>query len=372
MSQWARRTLESLLDHANVHIDGQQPWDIKIQDRRFFRRVLGQGSLGLGESYMDGWWDCERPDELICRVLRAGVDSRVSRGLRTGFQLLAASLLNLQSRARAFMVGERHYDISIDLYRHMLDRGLNYSCGYWLNAETLDEAQEHKLDLICRKLDLQPGQRVLDIGCGWGGFSAFAAERYGVQVTGVTISREQAEFARERCRELPVAIRLQDYRSLNEPFDHIVSIGMFEHVGWKNYRTYMDVARRCLRGDGLFLLHTIGSRRTALHGDPWMHRYIFPNGMLPSIRQIGAAIEDRFIMEDWHNFGADYDLTLLAWHENFIARWDDFVEIFGERFCRMWKYYLLACAGSFRARKMQLWQVVLSPEGVVGGYRSVR
>lgn len=372
MSQWARKTLESLLENANIHIDGQKPWDIRIQDRRFFRRVLGQGSLGLGESYMDGWWECERPDELIFRVLTAGLDSRVSMGVRAGMQVIAASLLNLQSRARAFMVGERHYDISVGLYQKMLDRRMNYSCAYWRNAETLDEAQENKLDLICRKLGIRPGDRVLDIGCGWGSFSEFAAEKYGAEVVGITISREQAEFARERCKNLPVEIRLQDYRGMDERFDHIVSIGMFEHVGYKNYRTYMNVARRCLRDDGLFLLHTIGNRRTAVHGDPWMHRYIFPNGMLPSVKQLGAAVEGRFIMEDWHNFGADYDLTLLAWHDNFMAGWDDFVASFGERFCRMWKYYLLACAGSFRARKIQLWQIVLSPEGVAGGYQSVR
>lgn len=372
MSQWARKVLESLLESANVQIGGSKPWDIRIQDNRFFRRVLGQGSLGLGESYMDGWWECERPDELIFRVLQAGLDSRVSSGARAGVQLLAASFLNLQSRARAFVVGERHYDISTDLYRKMLDERMSYSCGYWQQATTLDEAQEHKLDLICRKLDIQPGQRVLDIGCGWGSFSGFAAERYGAEVVGVTISREQAEFAKQRYGHLPVDIRLQDYRSLNEPFDRIVSIGMFEHVGYKNYRTYMEVARRCLHDDGLFLLHTIGNRRTVVHGDPWMHRYIFPNGMLPSIKQVGIAIENRFIMEDWHNFGADYDRTLLAWHDNFMAGWDGFVTAFGERFCRMWKYYLLACAGSFRARKMQLWQIVLSPEGVPGGYHTVR
>jgi cyclopropane-fatty-acyl-phospholipid synthase len=365
-------SLESMLEEAGVGVDGNRPWDIQIDNPGVFRRVLTQGSLGLGEAYMDGWWHCRRVDQFIYRVMSAGLENRVSGGLKTLLQEWAARLINFQSRARAFIVGERHYDISLDLYRVMLDEGLNYSCGYWEDAETLDQAQINKLDLICRKLSLQPSQKVIDIGCGWGGFAEYAAREYGVEVLGVTISREQANHARERCRNLPVEIRLQDYRELEESADHIVSIGMFEHVGYKNYTTYMDVARRCLKKNGLFLLHTIGGNRALVKGDPWIQKYIFPNGMLPSVHQIGLAIEGRFVMEDWHNFGADYDHTLMAWHANFARHWDEFVHSFGERFCRMWEYYLLACAGAFRARKLQLWQLALSPAGVPGGYRSVR
>lgn len=372
MAKGTPRVVEGLLRTAGVSINGEHPWDIQVRDERFFRRVLTQGSLGLGESYMDGWWQCERVDQLVCRLVRAGLATRVSGGMRELLRQVVAQLVNLQSRARAFMVGERHYDLSLDLYRKMLDSRLNYSCGYWKNADTLDQAQIDKLDLICRKLSIQPGDKVLDIGCGWGSFARYAATEYGAEVTGITISREQARFARENCEGLPVEIRLEDYRAVSGSYDHIVSIGMFEHVGYKNYRTYFDVAHRCLKGGGLFLLHTIGGNQSTIKGDPWIHKYIFPNGLVPSLEQVGRALTGRFVMEDWHNFGADYDLTLMAWHSNFISHRDDFSQQFGERFCRMWEYYLLACAGAFRARDIHLWQLVLSPGGVPGGYDSIR
>lgn len=285
---------------------------------------------------------------------------------------LKATLFNLQSSRRAYVVGEAHYDLGNDLYEKMLDKRLVYTCGYWKDAKTLDEAQEAKLDLVCRKIGLKAGNRILDIGCGWGSFAKYAAEKYGASVVGITISKEQAVLARENCKGLPVEIRVQDYRELDEHFDHIISLGMFEHVGYKNYRTYFEVARRCLKEDGLFLLHSIGGNISVRHVEPWMNRYIFPGGMLPSIAQIGAGIENLFVMEDWHNFGPDYDKTLMAWFANFDAAWPTLREKYGERFYRMWKYYLLSCAGTFRSRYSELWQVVLSPHGVPGGYTSVR
>jgi cyclopropane-fatty-acyl-phospholipid synthase len=254
----------------------------------------------------------------------------------------------------------------------MLDTRMIYSCGYWAEAETLEQAQEHKLDLVCRKLGLQPGMRVLDIGCGWGGAARFMAERYQVEVVGCTISAEQARLAREDCRDLSVQILLQDYRTLSGSFDRIFSIGMFEHVGHKNYRTYMETVARLLKDDGLFLLHSIGSNKTSIVVDPWIERYIFPNGMLPSARQITRASEGLFILEDWHNFGADYDKTLMAWHANFISAWPQLKHAYDQRFFRMWTYYLLSCAGGFRARDNQLWQVVFAKNGVPGGYRAIR
>jgi cyclopropane-fatty-acyl-phospholipid synthase len=318
---------------------------------------------------------------MISRVVRNGIDRKVI-GRAMLFDLARARLLNLQRGRRAFTVGERHYDIGNDLYERMLDSRMIYSCGYWKEARTLDEAQEAKLDLTARKLGLEPGMRVLDIGCGWGGTARFLAERYGCDVVGVTVSREQVAYAREHgggpappTAAAPagsVEIRLQDYRDISEEFDRVVSIGMFEHVGVKNYPTFMDVVRRVLRRDGLCLLHTIGSNRSVSGNDPWLDRYIFPNSMLPSIKQIAQAAEGRFVVEDWHNFGVYYDTTLLHWDENFRAAWPELAERYGERFYRMWRYFLLSSAGGFRARKNQLWQVVLSPEGVPGGYRSVR
>ncbi len=374
-----RGRLERLLEPAGIEIDGTRPWDLRVHRPELFSRLFAEGSLGLGESYMDGWWDCERLDELFARVLAARIDRRV-RSWRQVIPYLRARLSNRQSRRRAFRIGRHHYDIGNDLYRRMLDRRMIYSCGYWRRAETLDAAQEAKLELVCRKLGLEPGMRVLDVGCGWGGAAGFAAERYGVEVVGITVSEEQARLARETARDrseaAPVEIRLADYRSLTPErdgtFDRIYSLGMFEHVGVKNYRTFLEVTRRLLAGDGLFLLHTIGGNRSVTQTDPWIDRYIFPDSMLPSARQITTAAEGLWVLEDWHNFGADYDRTLMAWHDNFERAWQELAGAYDERFHRMWRYYLLSCAGSFRARRNQLWQVVLSPRGVPGGYVAAR
>jgi cyclopropane-fatty-acyl-phospholipid synthase len=362
----------TLLSLAGVAINGDNPWDIKVNNDDFYRRVMIWGSPGLGESYMDGWWDCQRLDEFFYRILRTDIEEKVRKNLKLLVSVLRARVFNLQSKRRAFQIGKQHYDIGNDLFINMLDKRMTYSCGYWRDAKTLDEAQEHKLDLICRKLDLRPGMRILDIGCGWGSLAKYVAEKYQVNVIGITVSREQTELARTLCKGLPVEIRLQDYRDLNDSFDRIVSVGMIEHVGYKNYRMFMEVVFRCLKNGGLFLLHTIGGNQSRISVDPWINRYIFPNGMLPSIKQLGKAIEGLFVLEDWHSFGADYDKTLVAWHRNFEGSWDILKSNRDERFHRMWSYYLLSCAGSFRARKNQLWQIVLSKEGVPGGYRSFR
>ncbi|OGI22451.1 MAG: cyclopropane-fatty-acyl-phospholipid synthase [Candidatus Moranbacteria bacterium RIFCSPHIGHO2_01_FULL_55_24] len=361
-----------LLAKADIEIGGSRPWDLTVHDERFFSRVFREGSLGLGESYMDGWWDVPALDEFFTRIFQAGLNKKQVFSLPELFFFFSSLLLNRQSKRRAFQVGERHYDIGNDLYQAMLDKRLVYTCGYWKDTDSLNQAQEAKLDLVCRKLGLRPGQKVLDIGCGWGSFARFAAERYGVEVVGITISQEQAALARELCAGLPVEIRLEDYRETSGAFDHIVSLGMFEHVGSKNYRTYMETASRLLKRDGRFLLHTIGSNTSVRRTDSWLDRYIFPNGMLPSTSQIGKSIEGLFVMEDWHNFGADYDKTLMAWHRNFEAAWPELQKNYRERFRRMWKYYLLSCAASFRARKNQLWQIILSKEGIPGGYTSLR
>lgn len=367
-----QRALQELLQTADIRINGNRPWDPQVHDERLFTRVLSGGALAAGEAYMDGWWDCDALDQLFYRLLRARVDKEVARSWRHLWNVVKAFVLNLQSPSRAYEVGEEHYDRGNDLFRRMLDDRMVYSCGYWRRADTLDAAQEAKLDLICQKLKLKPGMRVLDIGCGWGGFAQYAAEEYGAEVVGVTISEEQVELARERCADLPVEIRLQDYREVDELFDRVVSIGMFEHVGHKNHRTYMETVRRCLKKEGLSMLHTIGNVETSPVTDPWIEKYIFPNGLIPSAQQITQAIGDLFVIEDWHNFGPDYDRTLMAWADNFESSWDVLSDRYSERFYRMWRYYLYQCAGSFRARRNQLWQIVLSPEGVDGRYVSVR
>ncbi len=368
----ARAFIEELLGRADVTIGGSRPQDITVHDERLWNRVIRHGTLGLGEAYMDGWWDANTLDVFICKVLSAHLDTAIEINFQSVLTVAKAFLFNLQSSSRAFRIGEAHYDLGNNLYEAMLDLRMVYSCGYWGNAKTLDEAQEAKLDLVCRKIGLKKGDRILDIGCGWGSFAKYAAEKYGVSVVGITVSKEQASLAEERCKGLPVEIRLQDYRDLDEKFDHIISIGMFEHVGVKNYQDYFKVANRCLKKNGLFLLHTIGYKLSQLASDPWVGKYIFPGGQLPSIAQVGKATEGLFIVEDLHNFGVDYDTTLLAWFRNFDAAWPRLRGEYGDRFYRMWKYYLLSCAGAFRAREIQLWQIVLSPNGIPGGYTSVR
>lgn len=367
-----KENIEKILSLADIKINGNRARDIQVHDDRFYRRVFAQGSLGLGESYMDGWWDAEALDQFFFKILAAGLDRKVRDHRGLALAVLKARLLNLQRPSQAFKIGEHHYDLGNELFTAMLDQRLVYSCGYWQHAANLDEAQEAKLDLICRKLGLTRGMRVLDIGCGWGSFAKYAAQKYGVGVVGITVSREQAELARHLCKGLNVEIHLQDYRNVAGEFDGAVSVGMFEHVGYKNYRKFMQFVHRILKGNGLFLLHTIGGNQSVRTTDPWIAKYIFPNSMLPSIKQIGAAIEGLFVMEDWHNFGAHYDRTLLAWFENFRRNWDKLKSHFDERFFRIWKYYLLSCAGSFRARRNQLWQIVLSKKGMPGGYQSIR
>jgi cyclopropane-fatty-acyl-phospholipid synthase len=367
-NQWYRIAHE-MLSMADIEINGSRPFDIKVNHPDFFKRVLQDGSLGLGESYMDGWWECDRLDMFFHRVIAAGLEQKLPHHLKDTLRIAAARLTNLQSKKRAWIVGKEHYDLGNDLFTLMLDPYMQYSCGYWKEAETLEQAQEHKLRMICEKLQLKPGMTLLDIGCGWGGLAAFAARHYGVSVSGVTISAEQQKLAQQRCEGLDVTILLQDYRDLNQQFDRIVSVGMFEHVGPKNYQTYFDVVSRNLKPDGLFLLHTIGANKTGMSVDPWIDKYIFPNGCLPSVKHIAQASEGVFVMEDWHNFGADYDRTLMAWYERFLKAWPQLAERYSDRFYRMFTYYLNACAGAFRARDIQLWQVVFSPHGVEGGIR---
>ena len=368
-----QRQVAELLARAGIGIDGARPWDMRLHDAAVLDDTLARGNLGLGEGYVAGLWDCDRLDEFFDRLLRAHLEREV-HSPRLAWHALHAKLVNRQNRRRAWDIGRAHYDLGNDFFAAMLGPRMAYSCGYWRNSDSLAEAQDAKLDLVCRKLGLQPGMRVLDIGCGWGSFMGYAAERYGVRCIGVTVSKEQVAFARERYAGLPLEFRLQDYRelapeSLDGSVDRVVSIGMFEHVGRRNHRAFMHVLRSCLADDGLALLHTIGKNERGTAIDPWIDKYIFPNGDLPSIGQIGDAIEDALVAEDLHNFGADYDRTLMAWHANFEDAWPRFAERHGEAFHRQWRYYLLSCAGAFRARDLQLWQWVLSKNGARGGYR---
>ncbi len=354
--------IEEILSQAGVTINGTRPEDIRVKDDRFYGRVLSDGSLGLGESYMEGWWECGRLDELFYRILKAHLDEKVKVKF-ADLSSLFLSFVNKQSKSRSRIVADRHYNLGNDLFHSFLDPYNQYSCAYFDGVDDLNSAQVKKLDLICRKMALKQGDRVLDIGCGWGGFARYAAEYYGCRVTAVNIAREQIDYAREFCRSLPVEIVECDYRDIRGTFNKVVSIGMFEHVGRKNYREFMSVVYRCLDDDGIFLLQTIGNNQSFERGDEWIDKYIFPNGQLPSVAWIGQAVEGLFVMEDWHNLGPHYDRTLMAWNENFQRAWPDLRSRHDEKFKRMWEYYLLSCAGAFRARRIQLWQIVFTKRG---------
>jgi len=369
----AARKVAEILALAGVRINGPRAWDLRVQDERFFRRVLAEGSIGLGESYMDGWWNVERLDEFFTRIQRAELYTKVG-GWGAILLALKARILNLQASSRARQVAQDHYDLGNDLYQAMLDKNMQYTCGYWPDATTLDEAQESKMCLIARKLELSPGSKVLELGGGFGTLARFMARNFGCEVVSYNISHEQVAFGKELCKGLPVRFEEKDYReAAGEPqqFDRVVSVGLCEHVGPRNYRTFLDLAHGRLRDGGLFLLHTIGTNQSFPHTDPWIDKYIFPNGTLPSVAQLGQAMEGLWVVEDWHNFGPDYDKTLLCWWENLERAWPGLRVKYGARFYRMWKYYLMACAGGFRARRLQLWQIVLS-KGDIASYKPVR
>jgi cyclopropane-fatty-acyl-phospholipid synthase len=368
----ARRIAE-LFGFAGIEIGGSRPWDLQVHDDRFYKRLLSGGSLAAGESYMDGWWDAEVLDELCTRVHQVDLAAKVGKW-ETTWLALKGRVFNRQTESQSAEVALEHYDLGNDLYEAMLDRRMQYTCGYWKDATTLDQAQENKLRLICRKIGLEAGMTVLELGGGFGGLAHFMASEYGCHVVSYNISREQVAYGREWCRHLPVRFEHKDYRDAaleSAPFDRVVSIGLCEHIGRKNYPAFLALAHEKLKSKGLFLLHTIGGNASSNCTDPWVDKYIFPNGMIPSIAQLGKAMERLWVVEDWHNFGPDYDRTLIAWWQNFDRAWPALQKKYGERFYRMWKYYLLGCAGGFRARTLQLWQIVLS-KGDIGAYAPVR
>jgi cyclopropane-fatty-acyl-phospholipid synthase len=248
----AKELCERVLSAADVKVNGDRPWDIRVHNGDFYDRVLGQGTLGLGESYMDAWWDCDALDEMMARTLKAGGEKLISRNWVNAVQVVKAKFLNLQTRRGARKVAEQHYDIDDRLYMSFLDPYNQYTCGYFKNADKhdLERAQQDKMDLICRKIKLKPTDRVLDIGCGWGGLAKWMAETYGCNVVGITISQRQVDYAHGHIHDPNVEILNMDYRDVAAKvpgkFDKVVSIGMVEHVGWKNHRAFYEVARSVL------------------------------------------------------------------------------------------------------------------------------
>ena len=379
------KTFKQLLATADIAVNGDRPWDMKVHNPKVYRRILSEGSLGLGESYMDGWWNCDRLDIFFAKVIEADLEKTVKGSWVYLKNAAIARICNPQCKRRAFQVGAKHYDTGNELYSLMLDPRMTYSCAYWKGLkevpENLAKAQEQKLDLVCKKLGLEKGMHVLDIGCGWGSFMKYAAENYHVNVKGYTVSKEQVKLGKKLSEGLQVEFILKDYRSATEAggkFDRVVSLGMFEHVGYKNYREYMAVVDGCLKPEGLFLLQTIGNISSKPTVEPWITKYIFPNGNLPSIKQIAESAEGIFDIEDFHGFGKYYDPTCMAWNHNVVENWDKIKDIKGsdgnpkydDRFYRMWTYWLQMSAGSSRSSG-KLWQVVFS-KGRKKDYQSVR
>ncbi len=363
----AERIVREIFESAGVGVEGKKPGDILVKNDAFYGRLLRDASIGLGESYMEEWWECEELDLFIEKLLRVDIKKKIQGSLKMKLLTLQAIVTNMQSRERAKQVAEAHYDIGNDLYEVMLCKRMVYTCGYWKNAKTLDEAQDAKLDLICKKAGLKPGMRVLDLGCGFGGFAMYAAEKYGCEVLGVTVSTEQQKWGSATAKKKgldKVELRLADYRTVAGRFDRVVSIGMMEHVGWRNHRTFMEVIHRCLQTDGVAVVHTIGSNESQKHGIPFFEKYIFPNAASPSMGQLGKATEGLFAIEDVHNIGPDYRPTLLAWWKNFEAGYHTLDQKkYDRRFWLMWRFYLLAAAGAVAARESQLWHMVLTHVG---------
>lgn len=362
----SKKAIENLLNFADVKINGEREWDILVKDDYFYSQVLKDGSLGLGEAYMDNLWDCKELDKLIFKILRADLKSRYDKEI-----VLAVAKEKLKGMFSSHTINNckkdihHHYDLGNELFEKMLDKRMVYSCAYWKGVKSLEEAQEQKLDLICKKIGLKPGMTLLDVGCGWGSFMKYAAEKYGAICTGVTLSKEQIKLGEELCKGVPVKFLYEDYREVKgKQYDRIVSIGMFEHVGPENYKVYMEKMNELLKDDGVFLLHTIGGLDSGKGTDPWIAKYIFPNGAIPRIKAIGEAMEDNFYMEDWHDFGPDYDKTLMEWYKRFLKNWESIKENYDEKFKRMWEYYILSCAGAFRARDLALWQIVMTKKRV--------
>lgn len=368
-------TARSLLETADVQVGGDRPQDIHVHNTDFYPRVLAEGSLGLGESYMDEWWDANVLDSFIEHVLRANLQQHVRWNRHALWAVLVAKISNRQTRELSREVARRHYDLSPLFPEALLDPYNQYTCAYFDGTEELNAAQEKKLDLICRKLQLREGDRVLDIGCGWGGFSRFAAQRFGCNVTGISISDEQIKYAKTFCKGLSVDIQHLDYRDLEGTYDKILTCGMLEHVGHKNYQQFFQIVHDHLSDDGLFLLQSIGGNNTEAMSDTgraFTDKYIFPNGKLPCITQIEEARIGLLTLQDAQNLGIHYSKTLSAWHKNFLASWPNLAQTYDERFRRMFEYYLLSFKGAFDAGHFQLWQLAFSKAGHVLDYRGAR
>ncbi|MGD9967585.1 MAG: class I SAM-dependent methyltransferase [Hyphomonadaceae bacterium] len=340
-----------------------------LRDGSAARRLMANAELTLGELYADGLLSVDGDDvdgllALILQNLRKR-DFR-ARAAPAGMRLFEAPRREINNRRRAERNVAHHYDISNELYRLFLDEDLQYSCAYFeTGAESLEEAQEAKKELIAAKLCLRPGLSVLDIGCGWGGLALHLAQTRNVNVRGITLSQAQLPVARVRAAARGLAgqteFALEDYRETKGVFDRIVSVGMFEHVGRGHYDEFFAQMAALMAEDGVALLHTIGRADGPGATSPWINRYIFPGGYTPALSEIMPAIERAGLhVTDIEVWRLHYAYTLAAWRKRFEARIDDVRAMFDERFCRMWRFYLAASEAAFRHGGHAVFQIQLA------------
>lgn len=356
--------ISNLLEKMDIQVGGNRAWDIQIHSPDFARRVMTMGGLGLGDSYIEGDWDANSVDSFINHILRARLDKEIKS--------FGMSISSLKSRFHSLAKGQKPWkfqdvlrNLPNEFFEAILGTNMSFTSGYWAaGAKTLEEAQQARRDMTCKKLNLKQGMRLLDAGSGWGGFSAFAAEHYGVECVCISSFKGQHEWASQHYAHLPIEFVQNESLMLDGMFDCIVSIDRFEHLPQKNYRVYLEMGDRILEEDGLLLLQSTGKNERRLNGKHWFDTHILQNNSLPTIAQIAGATNGLFVMEDMHNFGSDYDKTLMAWYQNFEAAWPALQKQykFDEKLYRTWKYYLLSSAGAYRANDLQQWQCIFSKQ----------
>ncbi len=343
---------------------------LRLKEPKLHRSLFLNPELRIGEAYMDGSLTVEegslRELLLIFALNRDNLRDQPLQKLMRGAYKRVRSFYQRNSLRRARANVAHHYDLSNELYKLFLDDGLNYSCAYFTSpGQTLEQAQENKLRHIAAKLDLRPGQRVLDIGSGWGAMAFFLAEAMDVEVLGVTLSAPQLELAGERAKlrglEDRVRFELMDYRSISGTFDRVVSIGMFEHVGYGNHREFFTKLSELLSDDGVALVHSIGRSGPPGAVMPWLRKYIFPGSYIPALSEAFAAVELAGLrVTDLEILRRHYAETLLHWEKRFQENRQQVADLFDERFCRMWEFYLNAIEVGFRYGKQMVFQMQLS------------
>lgn len=376
-----RQFLERFIRHGSLTLtypsgesetygSGQPSAEVVFQRKGVLRRVLADPAMAFGEAYMDGDWNPGQGGlAAVFRLYFANAgevtDSLLSR--------LAGGLIRRVREANSRFSAQKnihhHYDVDSELFREFLDPDMQYSCAYFETDDTtLADAQRAKCAHIGRKLRLSPGDRVLDIGCGWGGMALYLAETYDVEVVGLTLADDQYQLACERAEARGLADKVkfkqEDYRLQTDSFDAIVSVGMFEHVGRPQYQIYFNQVRRLLKPGGRSLIHSIGrTSQPAPTNRNWITRYIFPGGYIPALSEITPRVEKAgLIVADIEVLRRHYARTLSCWNANFQARREVFANRLGERFCRMWEFYLLSCEGAFRWGDLVVFQVQLGRE----------